>query len=58
MFGLCLASLKKAKQDKLWSSVLQCAKLLEEPGKTFHFDIEGRRKAPPWEIAIVTEEAR
>jgi hypothetical protein len=53
MFGRCLASLKKAKRGKLWRYFLQLLKK-----RSFHVDIEGRRKAPPWEIAIVTEEAR
>jgi len=53
MFGRCLASLKKAQRGKLWRYFLQLLKK-----RSFHVDIEGRRKAPPWEIAIVTEEAR
>jgi adhesin transport system membrane fusion protein len=53
MFGRCLASLKKAKRGKLWRYFPQLLKK-----RSFHVDIEGRRKAPPWEIAIVTAESR
>ena len=38
MFDLYLASLKRAAKDKLWSSVLECAELLEK-GKIFYIDM-------------------